>query len=129
VLPRELAEVVVELVEYDEWVVELISAHREYLLPVGGVDREDPLQGPLHDPYPQLGPVDVVVLAEQVEGLLRIRVKDVGDDYRLEPVVRLALVLFCRVSARYVSFAASAISKVNLAPANSPVPVFSQETL
>jgi hypothetical protein len=99
---RELAQMVIELVEDDEGVVEIFLTHSEYLLPIGRVDREDSLRASLHDTHPELRPLDVVVLGKQVEGLLRIRVEDAGDDERLEPVVGLPLCFFCRVPARYV---------------------------
>jgi hypothetical protein len=83
----EVAEVVVELVEDGEGVVEVLALRREDLLPVGRVDREDAPPPPLGRPDPELGALDPVVLAEEVQGPLGVRVEYGRDDPGLEPVL------------------------------------------
>src|SRR5438552_6349979 len=92
----------VELVEHREWIVEVLLPRSENLLPVSRVDREDPLRAPLHHSNPELWEVDVVMLGEQLEGLLGLGIENRGHDERLEPVVRLPLFFFSRIPARYV---------------------------
>ena len=125
VLSGKLPQVMVELVEYRERIVEILSLCRQYLLPVRGVDGQDALRPPLDHPHPELGPLDLVVLAQKVERAFGIGVQYRRDDESPELLLRL----ISRQASALIRRQASSMVNVNRAPANSPVPVLSQVTL
>jgi hypothetical protein len=88
----------VELVQDRERVVQIFALCRQYLLPVRRVDRLDALRPPLDDPDAELGPLDPVVLAEEVQRPLRIGVEDRRDYESPELLLGRVLCGRCRSS-------------------------------